>query len=176
MKKTKARLYIDIDDTILGRYLPCTFLELRPGVIGQLGVLSRLFDCRWLTCWPWENEKGQDIKSLLRALYAHDLINEIPYQKWGYPGGKSAAVLQPYQPTDFWWLEDQLGKDELADLEKAGRLDRYVHVSSRGAWAFADSCLTLFKKTGITAQDIASRGGHIRMFQKERYLDPVVWP
>ncbi len=176
MKKTKPRLYIDIDDTIMGRYYPSTFLELRPGVIGQLGVLSKLFDCRWLTCWPWENEKGQDIKSLLRVLYAHDLINGIPYQRWTYPGGKTGAVLAPGQPTDFWWLEDMLSKDELADLGKAGKLDRYVHVSSRGAWGFADSCLDLFNRAGVTEEMIRSRGGLIRMFQKDRFLDPVIWP
>ncbi len=175
MKKTKPRLYIDIDYTIMGRYYPKTFLELRPGVIGQLRLLSKLFDCRWLTCWPWENEKGADIKSLLRVLYASDLINDIPPQTWSYPGGKSGAVLAPGQPTDFWWLEDQLSKDELADLEKAGKLGRYVHVSSRGAFAFADACIDLFGRCGIGGQDIKAKGGQMRMFQKERFLDPVVW-
>jgi hypothetical protein len=174
---SKPRLYIDIDDTIIGRYYPTTFLELRPGVMGQLKVLSKLFDCRWLTCWPWVDPKSNmDIKTLLRVLYSHDLVAVIPPQKWSYEtGGKSGAVLAPGQPTDFWWLEDQLPKDELADLQHAWKLDRYIHVSSRGAWAFADACLELFKRAGVTEEDIKKADGEMRFFQKERYLDPVIW-
>jgi hypothetical protein len=55
-----------------------------------------------------------DIKTLCHILYANDPINT------------------PSQPTDFWWLEDMLSKSKLTDLEQAGKLDRYIHVSSHG--------------------------------------------
>jgi len=112
MKKF-GRLYIDIDDTIMGRYRQHTFLELRPGVISQLRVLAKLFDCYWLTCWPWENPpSNMDIQTLLRVLYAHDLVKDIKYMNWGHgdPDEKAGAVLKPGEPQDFWWLEDQLGR------------------------------------------------------------------
>ena len=78
-----GRLYIDVDQTIIARYFPDTSLELRPGAISQLRVLSKLFDCRWLTCWPWDNPEVWDIQTLLRSVYARDLIDGIRYQKWG---------------------------------------------------------------------------------------------
>jgi hypothetical protein len=47
MKTTnKPRLYIDIDGTIMGQYLPKTPPKPRPGIISQLHILSKLFDCR----------------------------------------------------------------------------------------------------------------------------------
>ena len=178
MKKF-GRLYIDIDDTIFGRYHRDSFLELRPGVIGQLRVLAKLFDCYWLTCWPWENPpSNMDVHTLLRILYAQDLTKDMKYMRWkgADPDGKAGAVLDPTQPQDFWWLEDKLGREELAALERAGKLDRYIEVDSVGPWKFADACLELFKRAGIDHENLMKAGGRIKFFRKEDFLTPVIIP
>ena len=171
-----ARLYIDIDDTIFARYLPDTFLEPRPAIVSQLRTLSRLLYCYWLTCWPWEEKYGMSIQTLLRSLYAHDLIQGIQYMKWGagHPDRKAGAVLDPVMPQDFWWLEDRLGKEELAALQRAGMEGRYIEVDSLGPWGFADACLELFKRAGITESDVKGTGGHMRLFRKEEFLSPII--
>jgi len=99
----RSRLYIDIDDTILARYLPTTFLEPRPAIVSQLRTLSRLFYCYWLTCWPWNQDRGADVKSLMRSFYAVDLLKDIQYMGWslGHPDRKAGAVLDPMVPQDF---------------------------------------------------------------------------
>lgn len=171
MSATGDRLYVDIDDTILGRMFRDTFLDLRPGVMTQLTVLSRLFDLYWLTCWPWENERsGMCLKNLLTNLYGYKLIEKTTYMKWTYPGDKVGSVLDPANPQNFWWLEDQLDRDTIAKLTVAGKLDRYIHVDSVGPWAFMDSCLELFKRANVDKQMIKSVGGRIQLFQKECYL------
>ncbi len=176
MKKF-GRLYIDVDDTIFGRYQRGTFLELRPGVISQLRVLAKLFDAYWLTCWPWENPpSNMDVKTLLQVLYAHDLTTEMKYMRWkgADPDGKAGAVLDPQQPQDFWWLEDRLGREELAALERAGKLDRYIEVDSLGPWKFADACLELFKRTKINHENLMKAGGSFKLFRKEDFFTPVI--
>ena len=176
--RKRPALYIDVDHTIMARNFPEGFLELRPGVMGQLRILSRLFDCRWLTCWPWDDGAGMDVRSLLRALYSDDLVPKIGYCTWkrGHPDGKAGTVLAPGAPTDFWWLEDPLGRNERRALERAGRLDRYVEVSPSGPWGFADACLDLFERVGIRDDDLAAPGGSLRMFRKESYFSPTMFP
>jgi hypothetical protein len=160
------------------RYLPETFLEPRPAIVSQLRVLSRLFYCYWLTCWPWNHDRGADVKSLMRSLYAIDLLKDIQYMRWeaGHPDRKAGAVLDPVMPQDFWWLEDRLDKEELAALQRAGRADRYVEVDSLGPWGFADACLELFRRARITEADVKRVGGSMRLFRKEEFLSPVIAP
>jgi hypothetical protein len=174
----RSRLYIDIDDTILARYLPTTFLEPRPAIVSQLRTLSRLFRCYWLTCWPWNQGRGMDIKSLMHSFYAVDLLKDIQYMEWniGHPDRKAGAVLGPAVPQDFWWLEDRLDREELAALQQAGKADRYVEVDSLGPWGFADACLELFRRAGTTENDVKRVGGSMRLFRKEEFLSPVIAP
>ena len=176
---SKPTLYIDIDDTIIARYFQDTSYDLRPGVISQLRILSSLFDCRWLTCWPWSNPDGRiDIQTLLRSVYALDLIKGIRCQKWGYghPFRKAGAVLAKGQPKDFWWLEDALDSEERHALNDAGKLDRYIEVNSHGPWGFADACLELFKRAKVTERAIEKAGGKLRLFRKENFLPEFVIP
>jgi len=172
----RSRLYIDIDDTILAKYLPTTFLEPRPAIVSQLRTLSRLFYCYWLTCWPWNQDRGADVKSLMRSFYAVDLLKDIQYMGWslGHPDRKVGAVLDPMVPQDFWWLEDRLDHEELAALQRTGKAGRYVEVDSLGPWGFADACLELFRRAGITENDVKRVGGSMRLFRKEEFLSPVV--
>src|SRR3954468_20933194 len=112
-------LYIDVDDTIIA---VCCFgagtgFDLRPNVITQLRFLSRMFDCRWLTCWP--NDR---LRELMRLLYAPQVNQKMQYCDWsnGHPQRKAGYVLAPGAPEDFYWLEDPLTKEEISALEEAG--------------------------------------------------------
>ncbi len=51
----KTTLYIDIDDTIIAQILPGSGFDLRPCVMTQLTVLGRMYDCCWLTSWPYND-------------------------------------------------------------------------------------------------------------------------
>jgi len=49
-------------------------------------------------------------------------------------------------------------------------------VDSLGPWGFADACLELFRRAGITENDVKRVGGSMRLFRKEEFLSPVVVP
>ena len=172
MPPPKPRLYIDVDDTIMGKYFPFTFLELRPGIMAQLRILAKLFHVYWLTCWPWENESGMDIQTLLRVNYGHDLVRDTQPMRWTYdhPARKAHAILEPTLPQDWWWLEDRLEHGEWKAIEAAGKADRYIEVKALGPWAFADACLELFKRAGIGHQELLRAGGSFKFFRKEDFL------
>jgi len=98
----RSRLYIDIDDTILARYLPTTFLEPRPAIVSQLRTLSHLFYCYWLTCWPWNQDRGADVKSLMRSGASDEeiaaLIRRNLAGKWEGHEINSAKFVAPPRP------------------------------------------------------------------------------
>jgi hypothetical protein len=161
---SKATLYIDVDDTIICDVYPGSpMFDLRPGVMTQLRVLTRLFQCRWLTVWPQER-----IVMFMRLLYGAKMNKDLLYQDWGkgHESRKAGAVLAPEAPSNWWWLENPLTKAEYAALEEAGKLDRYIEVEPLGQWGFLDGVNELFRRAGITDQDIKRVQGNPDWFKR----------
>jgi hypothetical protein len=154
---------------------PGSCFDLRPGVMTQLCVLSRLYKCYWLTCWPW-NEKGTkhrvDITTLMRNLYGTRINQDFQYREWcsGDPQRKAGAVLAKGAPENFYWLEDPLSPEEIAALKEAGKLDRYIRVEPKGQWGFLDAVNELFRRTGVTDNDLKRVGAKPEWFRKECIL------
>jgi hypothetical protein len=161
-------LYIDIDDTIIAQILPGSGFDLRPCVITHLTVLGRLYDCCWLTSWPYSSSAssapGMSVQTLMRCLYGHRINETFRYAHWNrdHPDGKAGFVLRDDVPSDWYWLEDQIPRGEEEALAAAGKLDRYIVVDSQGPWAFLDAVNELFRRTGITPavlEDVGARPG-----------------
>jgi hypothetical protein len=156
----RTTLYVDIDDTIIAQVLPGSGFDLRPCVITQLTVLGRLFDCCWLTSWPYlpsaAPESGMCVQTLMRCLYGHRINETFRYAEWDrdHPDGKAGFVLHPDAPRDWYWLEDPIPEGEEAALAAAGELDRYIPVDPQGPWGFLYAVNKLFRRTGITAADL----------------------
>jgi hypothetical protein len=146
MMITKPVLYIDVDGTIIAQHNEHLCFDLRPFAMSQLHLLTEHFDCRWLTCVSEER-----IKWLLRCLYAAHILREFKYCNWGagHPDGKAGYVLDPRSSADFWWLEDPLCPNEYKALERAGKTDRWVRVSLKGADGFRHALRELFTRVGI---------------------------
>ena len=165
-------LYLDIDDTIIAQVLPGSGFDLRPCVITQLTVLGRLFDCCWLTSWPYSpgttTESAMCVQTLMRALYGHRINETFRYAEWDrdHPDGKAGFVLQPDQPPDWYWLEDPLLKGERDALAAAGKLDRYIAVDPQGPWGFLDAVNVLFPRTGITVEELQRAGARPEWFDR----------
>jgi len=165
----KTTLYIDIDDTILAEILPGSGRELRPGVITHLTVLGQLYDCCWLTSWPYSPaENHMCVQTLMRALYGHRINQTFRYANWDreHPDGKAGFVLDADQPEDWYWLEDPLPIGESSALAAAGKLDRYIPVDPHGPWAFLDAVDELFLRTGISRADFDRIGARPEWFDR----------
>jgi hypothetical protein len=166
----RSTLYVDIDDTIIAQVLPGSGFDLRPCVITQLTVLGRLFDCCWLTSWPYSPgvspQSGMCVQTLIRSLYGHQINETFRYADWDRddPDGKAGFVLRPDQPADWYWLEDLLPKGERDALEAAGKLDRYIPVDPQGPWGFLDAVNELFRRTAITADVLITTGARPEWF------------
>jgi hypothetical protein len=166
----KTTLYIDIDDTIIAEVLPGAGRDLRPCVITHLTVLAQLYDCCWLTSWPYSPSdaphSGMSVQTLMIALYAHRVNETFRYATWdhNHPDGKAGFVLQPDQPEDWYWLEDPIPIGELDVLTAAGKLDRYIPVDPHGPWAFLDAINEIFWRTGITRADFDRIGARPEWF------------
>ena len=159
-------LYIDIDDTIIAQVLPGSGFDLRPCAITHLTVLGRLYDCCWLTSWPYASSgssaPGMSVQTLMRSLYGHRINETFRYAHWDrdHPDGKAGFVLRDDSPSDWYWLEDQIPRGEEDALAAAGKLDRYIVVEPQGPWAFLDAVNQLFRRTGITPavlEDVGAR-------------------
>ena len=78
----RATLYIDIDDTIIAQVLPGAGFDLRPCVMTQLTVLSKVYDCCWLTSWPyaisWELD-SQGVPTLVVLENIGDCGYQVPF-------------------------------------------------------------------------------------------------
>ena len=105
----------------------------------------------------------------MRMLYGARINKDLSYADWGHghPQRKAGYVLDPSRNQDFWWLEDPLCREEMAALEEAGRLDRYVRVEPFGQWAWLDAVNELFRRKGIGSADIKRVGGQPEWFQKD---------
>jgi hypothetical protein len=168
----KTTLYIDIDDTIIAQVLPGAGFDLRPFVITQLTVLGRMYDCCWLTSWPYIDPAAPcsvSVSTLIRSLYGARINQTFRYADWDpdHPDGKAGFVLRNEAPEDWYWLEDPIPNGEEAALAAAGKLDRYIPVQPIGAWGFLDAVNELFRRSGRTAADIRSAGG------RPEWFDPV---
>lgn len=160
----KTTLYIDIDDTIIAQVLPGSGFDLRPCAITQLTVLARMYDCCWLTSWPYIDPTapgGVSVSSLIRCLYGATINEAFRYADWDrdHSDGKAGYVLRSEAPEEWFWLEDPIPKGEEAALAAAGKLDRYILVEPIGAWGFLDAVNEVFRRTGKTAADIRRAGG-----------------
>jgi len=149
-------IYIDIDDTIIAEVLPGSGRDLRPCVITHLTVLGELYDCCWLTSWPYSPAdspaSGMCVQTLMRSLYAHRINQTFRYARWDreHPDGKAGFVLSPDQPEDWYWLEDPIHRGERDALASLSKLDRNIPVDPHGPWGFLDAVNELFDRTGIT--------------------------
>jgi hypothetical protein len=168
----KTTLYIDVDDTIIAQVLPGSGFDLRPCVITQLTVLGRMYDCYWLTSWPYIYCVGTgadvSVATLMRCLYGASINETFRYAEWDrdHPDGKAGFVLRDGAPEDWFWLEDPIPKGEEAALAAAGKLDRYLSVEPIGPWGFLDAVKELFRRTGKTDGDIRHAGGHPEWFDR----------
>ena len=168
----KTTLYIDIDDTIIAQVLPGSGFDLRPCVITHLTVLGRLYDCCWLTSWPYidpaAHGPGASVASLMRCLYGARINETFRYADWDrdHPDGKAGFVLGKDAPEDWYWLEDPIPRGEQETLAAAGKLARYIPVEPIGAWAFLDAVNELLRRTGKTAADIVRAGGRPKWFDR----------
>ena len=154
----KTTLYIDVDDTIIAQVLPGSGFDLRPCVMTQLAVLGRMYDCCWLTSWPYAASDasnagvpgaGLSVLTLMRCLYGSRINETFRYADWDrdHPDGKAGFVLSKGSPEDWYWLEDPIPKGEQTALAEAGKLDRYLPVEPTGPWGFLDAVNELFVLT-----------------------------
>lgn len=172
----KITLYIDIDDTILAQVLPGAGFDLRPCVVTQLVVLGRLFDCCWLTSWPYAPASapasGMCVQTLVRSLYGQRINETFRYADWdrNHAQGKAGFVLRPDQPEEWYWLEDLIPLGEREALVNSGKIDRYIEVALQGAWGFLDAVTELFRRTGITKADLVQAGARPEWFDRDVIL------
>lgn len=157
----KPGLYIDVDDTLIAECFVGSGFDLRPGVITQLRVLSRLFDCHWLTHWDQER-----LETLLYVLYAGHLARDIKYADWRAVSEDDKAPYVLAHSHDFYWLEDPLSTGDMDKLAEAGVADRYIPVDPKGQWGFTRALRTLFDKAGITEAKIKRVGGKPQWFNE----------
>ena len=143
---SKPTLYVDVDDAIIAKCHHGSGFDLRPGVITQLRVLSRLFNCQWLTCWD-----QRSIFQLIKLLYGGRINSDLTYANWdhGHPWRKAGYVLNEKAPKNWWWIEDPLCSEEIEALKNAGKLYRYIRVEPFGNWAFLDAINELFLRSGV---------------------------
>lgn len=169
----RTTVYIDIDDTIFAQVLPGSGFDLRPCVVTHLSVLGRLFDCCWLTSWPYKpmGTAGTEmcVLALMRSLYGSRINEVFRYAEWDHdhPDGKAGYVLRPDAPKDWYWLEDPILKSEREAVAAAGKLDRYIPVEPQGPWGFLDAVNELFRCTRKTADDLKRVGA------RREWFDPV---
>ncbi|MGA8090411.1 MAG: hypothetical protein WCA10_24265 [Terracidiphilus sp.] len=165
----KTTLYIDIDDTLIAQVLPGSGFDLRPCVITHLTALGRMYDCCWLTSWPYtDTGAGVSVATLIRSLYGSRINETFRYADWDrdHPDGKAGFVLRDDAPRDWYWLEDPIPQGERAALTTAGKLDRYIPVEPAGPWGFLDALNELFRRTSKTAADIRHAGARPEWFDR----------
>lgn len=172
----KTTLYIDIDDTIIAQVLPGSGFDLRPCIVTQLTVLGRMYDCCWLTSWPYTDPlppgTGVSVATLMRCLYGGSINETFRYAEWDrdHPDGKASFVLRDKAPEDWYWLEDPILKGEEDALDAAGKLDQYIPVDPTGPWGFLDAVNELFRRTQKSGADIRHAGGRPEWFDRGAFV------
>jgi hypothetical protein len=157
--KNKTILYIDVDDTLISNCTGYTY-DLRPGVVTQISLLTKLFQCKWLTHW---NKKA--LAEMWDLLYAYQL-RDIDYADWKNINRIDKAVYVIERDQPFWWLEDPLSTGNLKELKAANLFDRYIPVEPKGLWGFTRALQELFRRAGITDKQIKDIGGKPQWFRE----------
>ena len=89
--------------------------------ITQLTVLSRMYDCCWLTSWPYAEPKRpksvrdrMSIVTMMTCLYGTDINERFRCAEWdrNHEQGKAEFVLREGAPKDWYWIENPLFKYE----------------------------------------------------------------
>jgi hypothetical protein len=177
MMPRKTTLYIDIDETIIAKVWPGSGFDLRPGVMTQLTVLGRMYDCCWLTAWPHKEPKNPgmfhdptSIVTMMMCLYGTEINERYRYAEWDrdHDDGKAEFVLRPGAPNDWYWLENPLFKCEPEALSAAGKLDRYICVEPTGPWGFLNAVNELFRRSRKSAYNIKRVGGRPEWFDPKQ--------
>lgn len=164
----KTRLYIDVDDTLISRFMEHSKFELRPGIITQISALTKLFDCYWLTHWDSES-----LRTLWQLLYSPALEKDVKYAYWRTTGGSKAAYVLA-KTHEFYWLEDPLSTGDLSELKDSNLIDRYIPIQPVGLWGFTRGVRVLFEKAGITEENLEEIGASPEWF-KEPLGDYFDW-
>lgn len=134
----RITLYIDVDGVLLGKFGfdGDEWFQLRPNAILFLMKCVERFNCMWLTAW-----RHDDLKALLKALYASGIAEKIGYaSNWGSHKIDAVDLTRP-----FLWIEDGIGERDRQALAAAGRLDCYYEVPSDGEHALEDVWTWLLK-------------------------------
>lgn len=153
------RLYIDVDDTLIAEFFKGSGYDLRPGVVTQLAVLGKLFDCMWLT-----HRSQEDLERTFDGLFAERMLKKFGYARWKETDGTGKANYVLGQTKDFYWLEDPLSTGDMHPIKDAGLSDRYIPVDPKGPWGFTEALFRLFAKASIGEKEIAAAGGKIGWF------------
>jgi hypothetical protein len=171
----RTTLYIDIDDTIIATILPGAGPDLRPAVMTQLRLLGRMYDCFWLTVWPYTSPKHlrskedlMSIVALMGCLYGSEINETFRCADWDrdHEQGKAEFVLRDGSPVDWYWIENPLFKAEREALAADGKLDRYICAEPVGPWGFLNAVNELFRRSGKSADDIERAGGRPEWFDR----------
>jgi len=159
----KPRLYVDVDDTLISECFVGSGFDLRPGVVTQLSVLGKLFECYWLT-----HRTEEDLVKTFDGLYAQMMMKKFQYAEWRAVDetDKAPFVLTAGQNHDFYWVEDPLSTGDLTQLHDAGLTERYVPVDPKGLWGFTRALRVLFDRAGIKEADIKKAGGKAAWFNE----------
>ena len=158
-KPSKPLLFLDVDDTILAECLPGAGFDLRPGVVTQISVLTKLFDCHWLT-----HRKKKDLDTLWELLFADQLVRNVSYANWRTIDEHNKAPYVLNGNRNFYWTEDPLSTGSLKGLQEAGLMDRYIPVEPKGLWGFTRSLRVLFERAGIKDSHIKKVNGNPKWF------------
>ena len=168
----KTTLYIDIDDTIIAQVLPGSGFDLRPCVITHLTVLGRMYDCCWLTSWPYIDTTapgaGVSVATLMRSLYGASINETFRYADWDrdHPDGKAGFVLRHDAP--------KIGTGSKIQSPKAKKPPSLQPANSIAtspsnlpvAWGFLDAVNELFDRTSKTSADLQQAGGRPEWFDR----------
>ncbi len=127
----KTTLYIDIDDTIIAQVLPGSGFDLRPFVITQLTVLGRMYDCCWLTSWPYIDPAAPcsvSVSTLIRSLYGARINETFRYADWDpRPPRRQSRLCPPQRSTRRLVLARRSDPERRRSRPRCGRQTRSLH-------------------------------------------------
>lgn len=139
----KPVLFLDVDGVLI-RYPSYKGNEIlyakhprgipAPGVRDFLSWAFEHFECRWLTAWAVSGTMIRETReSLSKVLDMEPSLFEIPNHSHPWGDNKTQAI----DATEFqngarlgFWLDDDIMKDEQAQLRKWGLPHIFVHTNS----------------------------------------------
>ena len=154
----KPRLYIDVDGVLFGIYGGTS--QLRPNAVQFLRWCVAHFDCYWLTAWP----KAR-LDTLLSCLMAPDLHVIQEAKRTFGPDDKADAI--DYSRS-FYWIEDEIGKQNRTYLAARDVLGRYIYVHPEGVWELERVGGRLGVLIGVPYTGVLARTDRAVMTQPDR--------